>query len=954
MKGENDLSITKLSPQQLDTLISAMEAHHMAMGGMVQATSRPFMFQGRSGPVKKFEEGGPTSEGGTGEGGSYTHADDMRQDSAQDRADTSSYSSSGSGSSGWGGERSSEASRSEPSGGGSSISSSGAGIRSEAGSEGSPSYDNSSASAVAGLTGGAGNGQENVPDYGSSLGNNAPALGSLVGSSDPNNEGGLRPQAEIGSGLPPTPGLAGAELVGGAGPDAYGTDPNSFRLLTLDKNRINNSAKMLQAEVGSIMSQYPGQATNVIGATLGTFLDRAATPGYGTSTGDINKVLASGEGTKSAQFSPAGLQAYGSLARVPEASPATLDAVKDVLANIAVNPDAQQSTLNYANVPLTLASNPLPDTRKWVTAMANDPNSVTYGDKGAQQTYGYAPDAPKEIPYALTFTHDLMPEMMARAGNGNGESLTASNDPSPTYTRPALPSASVQASPNILSSILGVSPAFAGYSAPVSPLASADGMPTSANAYTGLKTPNQSIETSAFMPSAQTADYIHLLSPSNYEGNTPNYSRPLSMAMNDPTVGVQYGSPSSGSMGQGITPQAPAYQGMPWSGGQSQDYHDRNLAGLSGVGNDYHDQNLAGLNNVGSNPVPNYHDMNLTGLSGVGLGASPDYHDRNLAGLNGVGPSPSGDTQSAYNDPRDPSQGYDPLSGRMTPSQYDRYTLASGFGNAPPPSVSASQDQSGGSNYPLARMPMSMDSYGDMPNPGYGLPGMVDPSGLANVMRPPNAFGAPLDKFAFNDGNDRERNGNDDPGGSPAARLRHLNDGGAHIATEGPGFENRGDIPPRSGVDPTNNGQPNPRWADSTLGKIVGGIGNAGLGFFGGPLGSAAVMGDKLISGQTPGSQLINALQNGYDNGTWAPGATTNMASSAFDRHMNEQDSQTGDYRNQYSPTNPNGSSGHGTGGTGTSTLPALIQAALRTRAEDPIDYEHYGMKPMHSYYNYS
>ena len=445
------------------------------------------------------------------------------------------------------------------------------------------------------------------------------------------------------------------------------------------------------------------------------------------------------------------------------------------------------------------------------------------------------------------------------------------------------------------------------------------------------------------------------------------------MAMNDPTVGVQYGSPSSGSMGQGITPSAPAYQAAPWSGGQSQDYHDRNLAGLSGVGNDYHDQNLAGLNNVGSNPVPDYHDMSLTGLSGVVPGSAQDYHDRNLAGLNGVASNHAGDMQSAYNDPRDPSQGYDPLSGRMTPSQYDRYTLASGFGNAPPPSANASDQK-------LARMPMSMDSYGDMPNPGYGLPGMVDPSGLANAMRPPNEFGAPLDKFAFNDGNDRDRNGNDrDTGGSPAARLHHLNDGGAHIATEGPGFENKGDIPPRSGVDPTNNGQVNPRWSDSVAGKIVGGIGNAGLGFFGGPLGSAAVLGDKLISGQTPGTQLINALQRGYENGTWAPGAPqindhTNMAMNAYDRNSGGFGGSplTGGIMNGYNPSslggpfnaigNINRYTGAFTGtnpgvnetNTGTSTLPALVQAALRARAEDPIDYEHYGQRPMHSYFNYS
>ena len=47
--------------------------------------------------------------------------------------------------------------------------------------------------------------------------------------------------------------------------------------------------------------------------------------------------------------------------------------------------------------------------------------------------------------------------------------------------------------------------------------------------------------------------------------------------------------------------------------------------------------------------------------------------------------------------------------------------------------------------------------------------------------------------------------------------------------------------------------------------------------------------------------------------------------------------------------------SGHdlNSGGTG-STLPAIIQAALRTRNDNPIDYEHYGMTPMHSYFNYS
>jgi len=267
-----------------------------------------------------------------------------------------------------------------------------------------------------------------------------------------------------------------------------------------------------------------------------------------------------------------------------------------------------------------------------------------------------------------------------------------------------------------------------------------------------------------------------------------------------------------------------------------------------------------------------------------------------------------------------------------------------------------------------------------MPNPGYGLPGMVDPSGLANAMRPPNEFGAPLDKFAFN-------NGNDDGGpriateGKGFRNRGSLGDGGAHIATEGPGFENRGDIPPRSGVDPTNNGQVNPRWSDSTPGKIAAGIGNAGLGFFGGPLGSAAVMGDKLISGQTPGTQLINALQRGYENGTWAPGSPqindhTNMAMNAYDRaggyeHPNiaNIDYGTGDrpgsrpyqggqydYGTGDRPGNSNNSGGYpfqnGTGST--STLPALIQAALRTRAEDPIDYEHYGQRPMHSYFNYS
>ena len=82
------MSITKLSPSQLAALVKHLDTHAMAAGGMVKSTSHPFTFQGKLGAVKRFDEGGSTDSGGSGEGGSYTHADDARQDAAQDAGDS--------------------------------------------------------------------------------------------------------------------------------------------------------------------------------------------------------------------------------------------------------------------------------------------------------------------------------------------------------------------------------------------------------------------------------------------------------------------------------------------------------------------------------------------------------------------------------------------------------------------------------------------------------------------------------------------------------------------------------------------------------------------------------------------------------------------------------------------------------------------------------------------------